>query len=325
MIAETRHELAELCAKFELENPMDESAVTIQVTTPALPVEPARPVMTYDPERTNNAKAIADCVTLGYIRPTDRVLDCTYGLGRFWRTYEHPEGLIVASDVDPERSPIGYAVDACAMPWGDGEFDVTVCDPPYKLNGTPNSGGPAAMDADYGVAEASTWQDRHVIMGAMLSEALRVTKPRGIVLFKCMDQVVSGKIRFQTMIFATQAEEQGAELVAQLHVPGYRPQPAGRAQKNPRSNYSTLLVLRRGRSWTPLAPAATVEAPTEEQGMVYRLITTTGRVIDTESGQPVTALAAGERVNYAQPVGGAESDEDREWFKTNVVPLMVKP
>jgi hypothetical protein len=59
--------------------------------------------------------------------------------------------------------------------------------------------------------------------------------------------VVSGKIRFQTMIFTALAEAHGCNLEAQLHVAGYRAQPAGRRQVNPRSNYSTLLILRKDR------------------------------------------------------------------------------
>lgn len=72
-----------------------------------------------------------------------------------------------------------------------------------------------------------------------------VLKPGGMLLVKCQDQVCSGKVRWQTIEFAGHAVELGSRLVDQLHLPSYRPQPAGRRQIHARRNYSTLLVLRK--------------------------------------------------------------------------------
>lgn len=191
----------------------------------------------------NNAELIADCNRLGYLNDQDAVLDPTYGLGRFWTVWQ-PHTL-TASDLDPAKSPLGRPVDFTALPWADGSFDAVVFDPPYKLNGTSTGTGAATCDADYGVAEPSTWQDRHQLIRDGITECVRVTRPGGMVLVKCQDQVCSGQVRWQTHEFAAHAVAGGCRLVDALHLSGHRPQPAGRRQVHARRNYSTLLVLRK--------------------------------------------------------------------------------
>ena len=55
----------------------------------------------------------------------------------------------------------------------------------------------------------------------------------------------AARLHWQTIEFAGHAVELGSRLVDQLHLPSYRPQPAGRRQIHARRNYSTLLVLRK--------------------------------------------------------------------------------
>jgi hypothetical protein len=188
--------------------------------------------------RRDNAELIRDCATLGYLRPEWRTLDCTYGLGRFWKLW-HPT-VLVASDLHPV-SPEINAWDFTALPGPDREFDAVVFDPPYKLNGT---GGSHASDLGYGVANNDTWQARHDLIRRGITECVRVCRPKGYVLVKCQDQVVSGRKRWQTMEFTRHAETLGCALVDMLHVQGSRPQPEGRRQVHSRGDYSTLLVLR---------------------------------------------------------------------------------
>ena len=205
----------------------------------------AEPVRAFA-ERDGNVGLIADCVSLGYLRPTDVVLDCTYGFGTWWQAWK-PDAL-VASDLDPKLSPFGSGVDFTAMPWHDGTFDVVCFDPPYKLNGTPSD-----PDVRYGVGgEPVRWQERHALIKLGVNEVARVVRPDGVVLLKCQDQVCSGAIRWQTMEFAEHAAKRGLRLVDELHLIGEREQPERRrkdgspvAQKHARRNASTLLVLRR--------------------------------------------------------------------------------
>lgn len=185
----------------------------------------------------NNAELMADVAILGYLEGS--VLDCTYGLGRFWTVWK-PEEL-TATDIEPGKSPtLGVSVDFCDMPFRAGRFDAVVFDPPYKLNGT---GGSHASDAGYGVANTVRWQDRHDLIRRGIEECVRVLKPGGHLLVKCQDQVCSGQVRWQTREFADHAEKHGVRQCDRFDLPSYRAQPPGRRQVHARRNYSTLLVF----------------------------------------------------------------------------------
>lgn len=220
--------------------------------------------------RKNNAELICDCATLGYLRSEWRTLDPTWGTdegqGRFWKLWR-PD-VLVASDLyatDPEINRWDFT----NLPCENGEFDAVVFDPPYKLNGT---GGSHPSDDGYGVGGAyRTWQAKHQLINDGIAECLRVTAKKGMLLVKCQDQVCSGQKRWQTREFAATAEALGCRLVDMLHVPGTRKQPSStpclvctvhpiddcdrcagtgrvpRPQKHAQSDYSTLLVLQKGK------------------------------------------------------------------------------
>ncbi len=185
----------------------------------------------------DNASLIVDVAKM-YLDPSWRILDPTYGLGNWWTKWK-PDDL-VACDLNPEKSPLGKSVDFRDLPWPDDEFDAVAYDPPYKLNGTPS--GP---DEAYGVDVPATWQDRLALVLDGIPECARVLKPKGILLVKCMDQVVSGKVRWQGHLVHTRCEEVGLEVIDEFHLLSTpRPQPGGRRQVHARRNYSTLVVAR---------------------------------------------------------------------------------
>lgn len=195
----------------------------------------------------NNAELIAACARLGYLTDDGPTWDGTYGLGRFWTLWQ-PRHLC-RTDADPRRSPdcLG-GLDATASGWIDAAWRHVVLDPPYKLNGTSTGRGGAACDDDYGVGGPyTTVQGRLDLMAAMLTEAARVLAPKGTLLYKCQDQVVSGRVVWQTHLMAAHAATVGLRLVDQLHLVSYRAQPPGRRQLHARRNYSTLLVFRKDR------------------------------------------------------------------------------
>jgi hypothetical protein len=204
--------------------------------------------------RRNNAELMADCAALGYL--PDQVLDLTYGLGRFW-TVHRPSSL-VTNDLDPTKG--AYHEDwTTRTTWPDRSFGAVVLDPPYKLNGTSTGKGPAASDSSYGVAGPYvTVAARHKMICDGIAEGARLA--RRYLLVKCQDQVVSGRVHWQTRIFADHAESIGLRLVDQLHVQGYRAQPAGRRQVHARRDYSTLLVLEAYRGGVMIADAEQVGA-----------------------------------------------------------------
>lgn len=201
----------------------------------------AAPVMAVHAWPTNG-HLIADVARLGYLQAERLTLDPTYGLGTWW-TQWRPRRL-VASDLDPEKSPCGSSVDVTALPHHDETFDAVTFDPPYKLNGTPT----AQVDERYGVGGIYTSRaDRHQLILAGLDECARVLAAGGHLLVKCQDQVNGGRVRWQTDMVTQRAEAIGLEKVDVLHHLGYRPQPPGRRQEHARRNHSTLLVFRKQR------------------------------------------------------------------------------
>lgn len=195
------------------------------------------PVMALGARR-SNAELMRDCRRLGYLDDGWRVLDATFGLGRFWSLWR-PAGL-VTNDLVTEAD---HAFDFRALGWSDREFDAVVFDPPYKLNGTPGGGGAAVSDVGYGVGVRASWRERHELIRAGIAECGRVADR--MLLVKCQDQVCAGRKRWQTREFADCAEGLGFRLVDMLHVGGFRVQPRGREQVHARQDFSTLLVLRR--------------------------------------------------------------------------------
>jgi len=190
----------------------------------------------------SNAELLADVATLGYLN--GRVLDCTWGLGVFWKSWQPKE--LVACDKDPTKAPPGGVVaDFRNLPFPDESFDTVVIDPPYKLNGTPTP----EVDNRYGVDVVSSWQDRHALIRDGITECARIVRRRGYVLLKCQDQVCSGRKRWQTIAFSIHAATEGLDLVDRfdmLVTP--RPQPEGRRQIHSQGNYSTLLIFQKEKS-----------------------------------------------------------------------------
>lgn len=198
------------------------------------------PVLSFARYKTNGGLILA-LRQLGYLNDTDAILDPTYGLGVFWSEWR-PTNLYT-SDLNPEKiGPFGEVSDFTDLPWDDGAFDAVVFDPPYKLNGTPTD----SVDSRYGVDVPARWQDRLRLCRDGITECLRVVRPGGMLMVKCMDQVVSGAKVYQTIQFTHHAQSMGAQLVDQLHmVVTPRPQPPGRRQVHSQGNYSTMLVFKK--------------------------------------------------------------------------------
>jgi hypothetical protein len=191
-----------------------------------------------------NADLIAACARLGNLRPEWRTLDVTYGYGTFWNVWR-PDDL-TGCDINPAKSPIGYAVDFTALPFADRSFDAVVFDPPYKLNGKATD----EIDERYGVDVPKKWQERMALLRAGAKECARVADK--VLLVKCQDQVVSSVIRWQTRAVADEVEPLGFGLKHRFDFESFRPQPEGRAQLNPYACSSQLLVFERGWWWSDL-------------------------------------------------------------------------
>ena len=191
----------------------------------------------------SNADLIADCARLGYLDESWRVLDPTYGYGTFWQVWR-PKRLI-GFDIDPAKSLTGYSVDFTDLPMEDRQVDAVVFDPPYKLNGNPSD--TAGMDERFGVHTYTGWRDRMDLIRRGARECARVADRH--LLVKCQDQVVSGKIRWQTRVIAEEVEALGFGQRDRFDFLSYRAQPPGRKQNNAHRCSSQLLVFERGWKW----------------------------------------------------------------------------
>jgi hypothetical protein len=182
-------------------------------------------ILAFDPNRRTNAQAIYDAYELGYITNDDFILDMTYGEGAFWKLWAPPAGQLVRNDLDEFKGDVHE--DFRDTTFFSDHFDVVVFDPPYGFRGTSKH----PMDAQYGLGEYLTVDERLTLMRDGMKEAARLVKPKGIVLFKLQDQVVSGEKVWQRMLFANYGETIGLELVDELHVVGYRAQPQRKCKR----------------------------------------------------------------------------------------------
>lgn len=200
-----------------------------------------KPIILATDSWSHNGYLIADVADLGYLRKEWLTLDPTYGEGVFWSIWR-PD-VLVATDLNPKKSPGGDSVDVTDMPWGDRTFDATVFDGPYRLNGKPDM----PYDDRYGTDVRRDWQWRMRLLVDGAKECARVTDK--ILLVKCQDQVVGSKIRWQTRIIEEAVEPLGFGLKDRFDFPSYRKQPEGRTQRNARRVSSQLLVFKRGWRW----------------------------------------------------------------------------
>lgn len=176
-------------------------------------------------------------------------------------------------------------------------------------SGTSTGEGPSASDESYGVENWASADDRHELMRLMLTEGRRLVIPArtpvpgtrrhelvgGYILFKCQDQVNSGRVHWQTRMMADHGEKLGMNLVDMLHFISYRGQPEkcvsckhtrkshpddgpctkivkgvacdcaefvlDTSQQHARRNYSSLLVFRLEREPEPVAVGPTTLFP----------------------------------------------------------------
>jgi hypothetical protein len=187
-----------------------------------------------------NAELIAACHKLGYVG--GKVLDPTYGKGNFWTIYR-PDDLTTNDLYLP--NPSDLHLDFRHLVGLPTDYDTVTYDPPYKLNGT---GGDGPGDEAFGVATPYThWRDIFTLCIDGGIECLMHTRKGGFLLFKCMDQVSSGRKRWQTHDFKSAIEAAGARLVDCAYVAGYIEQPPGKRQVHFHECYSTMLIFRRNK------------------------------------------------------------------------------
>lgn len=192
-----------------------------------------------------------------YVAAGSLIADVTFGKGVFWKNIPPDKFRLMASDLES-------GVDCRDLPYGDGDLDCVVLDPPYmhspggtayssqspyenyyRNNGTGNLTGSKYHEA---VLEL------YVEAG---QEAHRVLRDRGVMIVKCQDEVCSNRQRFTHVEIMHEYENIGfiAEdlfVVMRNNRPGVS---RTARQVHARKNHSYFLVFwKRGESsriWTP--------------------------------------------------------------------------
>jgi hypothetical protein len=167
------------------------------------------------------------------------VCDVTYGEGGWWRRFR-PTNL-VAHDLHK-----GDGVDFTALPEPDDTYDAVCFDPPYIPQGGYETAAAPGFVGRFGLTSRSR-SDLWDLIGAGLAECVRVTKPGGFVLVKCMDFVNGGAFHLGHRKVLDIADELGArchDLI--VHHAGSGP--GGHNIFEPiraRRHHSYLVVLRK--------------------------------------------------------------------------------
>ncbi len=196
-----------------------------------------------------NADLIAEVVRL-HCPDAHFVMDLTHNTGKWWKVWSPPR--LWANDID-QRYGAFHEDYRTRLNWTDGSFDLVAFDPPYQSQGGRKTSTVEAMNDAYGrglSAKSPAENQEWINLG--LAEAVRICKPRGVVLVKVMDYISSGKLWLGTYRTTDHALTLPVEVEAiYTHVgkPGPQPQVnldgSPRRQVHPRSNASTLLVLRK--------------------------------------------------------------------------------
>jgi hypothetical protein len=195
-----------------------------------------------------NADLFPDILKL-YVPENSLILDMTYGRGVFWKNVDISKYFIYRNDLN---SDLGEShEDFRETSWDDSVFDAVVFDPPYLYVGGFRT-FKASVDAGYGNRQRAVEQGIYGVAGVDkmykdgILEAHRILKPKGILIGKCMDQVMSGKVVMQHRTYINYAESigfivQDFFVLVQQSVPTMR----HNYQIHARRNHSYFMVLRK--------------------------------------------------------------------------------
>ena len=170
--------------------------------------------------------------------------DMTYGNGGFWLEQPTPKHCF---DITPLHPGV---VKACStlLPLPPGSLSNCVFDPPfltYVQNGRDHKDGAVAMTARFG--GYYTYDELEEHYRDTISEAYRVLKPRGKMIFKCQDIIHNHRMHCTHVRVINMAEIEGFRLADLFVLPAKSrmPGPQKGQQRHARIWHSYFLVLER--------------------------------------------------------------------------------
>jgi hypothetical protein len=200
-----------------------------------------------------NADLIAAAASLHFdhIDADGIAIDLTYGHGNWWTKWRPL--CMWTNDINPDRRCDSRHDYRKPLPFPTDHFDLVAFDPPYQSQGGRTTSTVPGMNSAYGRnLSAKTPAENQQWINLGITEAVRLCRPKGVVLVKVMDYITSGKLWLGTHRTLTHVESLPVEVEAlYTHVGQPGPQPTAnpdgtpRRQVHPRNNASTLLVLRK--------------------------------------------------------------------------------
>lgn len=182
-----------------------------------------------------------------YVAPGSAVADATYGKGVFWKKIPKGAYRLLATDLQD-------GVDARELPYGDGELDALVFDPPYMH--TP--GGTAHVGhqnyegyyRNNGAGNGTEKKYHEAVLDLYFKaarEGYRVLRTEGVYIVKCQDEVCANQQRLTHVEIITELATYGfiAEdlfVVMRVNRPGVS---RILRQFHARKNHSYFLVFRK--------------------------------------------------------------------------------
>jgi len=208
-----------------------------------------------------NSEVFADVLAL-HVPDDATIADVTWGEGVFWNNVDTGQYTVLASDIDPSKSPSGHAVDCRNLPYEDNSLDVVVLDPPYaegfyRRHEDMLAGGDASHEQfrhryssdtarEHGSKYHQAVLDMYYTAG---TEAVRVLKDEGLLIVKTQDEV-SANTQELTHVQITNYYERELGLYTRdlfVVVRNNTPAVSGMStQVHARKNHSYFLVYEHG-------------------------------------------------------------------------------
>jgi tRNA G10 N-methylase Trm11 len=204
----------------------------------------------------HNDEQFPDILKL-YVPKGSTVADVTWGRGIFWKQVNAYDYTLIRNDLN--AGGVDTRADFTALPFADDSLDALVLDPPYLYTGgwktmrgyfhedTERWSGSTYGNKERSAKGISGVQAVDQMYFQGIVEARRVLKHKGMLIVKCMDQVMSGKQVWAHITYNGFAESIGFRS-EDIFVTVRKTQPLMRhkpeQQKHARKNHSFFLVLK---------------------------------------------------------------------------------
>lgn len=184
-----------------------------------------------------------------YAPGAEHIADCTANTRKMWKGLD--ASRVTFCDIDPAMSP-DVVADFTALPFGPGELDVLVFDPPHLPEAAASEQSHKQFAGSYGLAHGGKGSDISHFFAPFLTEAERVLKADGLIFAKLKDFVHNHAYRWTLADFINAVRSQDGLTACDLIVkrdPSGGNMMSGRWKKahHARNSHCWWVIVRKGR------------------------------------------------------------------------------